>query len=138
MCAPLADDAAEVRSAEIAGLLPFVNAHPQGFDMVVGERGESLSGGQRQSVAVARAVINDPPILLLDEPTAGMAHSSEEDLKQRLRDFAASKTVLLVSHRTSLLDLVDRIIVMDGGRIVADGPKEQVITALRQGRIGKA
>lgn len=138
MGAPLADDAAVVRAAEIAGLLPLVNAHPQGFDMVVGERGESLSGGQRQSVAVARAVINDPPILLLDEPTAAMDHSSEEDLKKRLRAFAAGKTVLLVSHRTSLLDLVDRIIVMDGGRIVADGPKEQVITALRQGRIGKA
>ncbi|WP_342133454.1 type I secretion system permease/ATPase [Hydrogenophaga sp. OTU3427] len=138
MGAPLADDAAVVKAAGIAGLLPLVNAHPQGFDMVVGERGESLSGGQRQSVAIARAVINDPPILLLDEPTAAMDHSSEEDLKKRLRDFAAGKTMLLVSHRTSLLDLVDRVIVMDGGRIVADGPKEQVITALRQGRIGKA
>jgi ATP-binding cassette subfamily C protein LapB len=138
MGAPLADDAAVVKAADIAGLLPLVNAHPQGFDMVVGERGESLSGGQRQSVAIARAVINDPPILLLDEPTAAMDHSSEEELKKRLRDFAAPKTVLLVSHRTSLLDLVDRIIVMDGGRIVADGPKDQVITALRQGRIGKA
>jgi ATP-binding cassette, subfamily C, bacterial LapB len=138
MGAPLADDAAVVKAAEIAGLLPLVNAHPQGFDMVVGERGESLSGGQRQSVAIARAVINDPPILLLDEPTAAMDHSSEEDLKKRLRDFAAGKTMLLVSHRTSLLDLVDRVIVMDAGRIVADGPKEQVITALRQGRIGKA
>ena len=84
------------------------------------------------------AVINDPPILLLDEPTSAMDHSSEEDLKKRLRDFAVAKTVLLVSHRTSLLDLVDRVIVMDGGRIVADGPKDQVITALRQGRIGKA
>jgi ATP-binding cassette subfamily C protein LapB len=138
MGAPLADDAAVVAAAEIAGLLPLVNAHPQGFDMVVGERGESLSGGQRQSVAIARAVINDPPILLLDEPTAAMDHSSEEDLKKRLREFAAPKTVLLVSHRTSLLDLVDRIIVMDGGRVVADGPKDQVVTALRQGRIGKA
>jgi len=138
MGAPLADDAAVVRAAEIAGLLPFINAHPQGFDMVVGERGESLSGGQRQSVAVARAVINDPPILLLDEPTAAMDHSSEEELKRRLTDFAQGKTVILVSHRTSLLDLVDRIIVIDGGRIMADGPKEQVITALRQGRIGKA
>jgi ATP-binding cassette subfamily C protein LapB len=138
MGAPLADDAAVVQAAHLAGLLPLVNSHPQGFDMVVGERGESLSGGQRQSVAVARAVINDPPILLLDEPTASMDHSSEEDLKKRLRDFAAHKTMLLVSHRTSLLDLVDRVIVMDGGRVVADGPKEQVVAALRQGRIGKA
>jgi ATP-binding cassette subfamily C protein LapB len=67
-----------------------------------------------------------------------MDFSSEEDIKQRLKAYAKDKTVLLISHRTALLDLVDRIIVMDGGRIVADGPKEQVITALRQGRVGKA
>jgi ATP-binding cassette subfamily C protein LapB len=106
--------------------------------MLVGERGESLSGGQRQGVAIARAVINDPPILLLDEPTSSMDYSSEDDIKRRIGEFAQGKTVLLVSHRTSMLDLADRIIVMDGGRIMADGPKEQVVTALRQGRIGKA
>lgn len=138
MGAPLADDASVLRATEIAGLLPLVNAHPKGFDMLVGERGESLSGGQRQGVAIARAVINEPPILLLDEPTSSMDHSSEEDIKRRLTQFAQGKTVVLISHRTSLLDLVDRIIVMDAGRIVADGPKDQVVQALRQGRIGKA
>jgi ATP-binding cassette subfamily C protein LapB len=76
--------------------------------------------------------------LLLDEPTSSMDHSSEEDIKRHLTVFACDKTVLLISHRTALLDLTDRIIVMDGGRIMADGPKEQVMTALRQGRIGKA
>jgi len=136
--APLADDADVLKAATLGGILDLVNSHPQGFDMVVGERGESLSGGQRQGVAIARAVINDPPILLLDEPTSSMDHSSEEDIKKRLMQFVDGKTVLLVSHRTSLLDLVDRIIVMDAGRIVADGPKEQVVQALRQGRIGKA
>ncbi len=136
--APLADDADVLHAAGIAGILDLVNTHPQGFDMVVGERGESLSGGQRQGVAIARAVINDPPILLLDEPTASMDHSSEEEVKKRLREFMPGKTVILISHRTSLLDLVDRIIVMDAGRIVADGPKDQVVQALRQGRIGKA
>ncbi len=136
--APLADEAAIVKAAEIGGILSLVNQHPKGFDMLVGERGESLSGGQRQGVAIARAVINDPPIVLLDEPTSSMDHSSEEDIKRRLAEFAKGKTVLVISHRTSLLDLADRIIVMDGGRIMADGPKEQVITALRQGRIGKA
>jgi ATP-binding cassette, subfamily C, bacterial LapB len=136
--APLADDESVLKAARIAGILDLVNNHPQGFDMLVGERGESLSGGQRQGVAIARAVINDPPILLLDEPTASMDHSSEEDIKKRLAEFAPGKTVVLISHRTSLLDLVDRIIVMDAGRIVADGPKEQVVQALRQGRIGKA
>jgi ATP-binding cassette subfamily C protein LapB len=127
-----------VKAAEIGGILGLVNQHPQGFDMLVGERGESLSGGQRQGVAIARAVINDPPILLLDEPTSSMDYSSEDDIKRRISEFAQGKTVLLVSHRTSMLDLADRIIVMDAGRIMADGPKEQVVTALRQGRIGKA
>ena len=89
-------------------------------------------------MAIARAVINDPPILLLDEPTSSMDYSSEEDIKRRMTEFARDKTVVLISHRTALLDMVERIIVMDGGRIVADGPKEQVVTALRQGRIGKA
>ena len=138
MGAPLAEDAAIVKAAELGGILGLVNQHPQGFDMLVGERGESLSGGQRQGVAIARAVINDPPILLLDEPTSSMDFSSEDDIKRRLSEYAQGKTVVLISHRTSLLNLVDRIIVMDGGRIMADGPKEQVITALRQGRIGKA
>ena len=138
MGAPLATDADVVKAAEAGGILGLVNQHPQGFDMLVGERGESLSGGQRQGVAIARAVINNPAILLLDEPTSSMDYSSEDDIKRRLAEFALDKTVVLISHRTSLLDLVDRIVVMDGGKIVADGPKEQVITALKQGRIGKA
>jgi len=136
--APLADDADVLKAATLSGIVELVNQQPEGFDMLVGERGESLSGGQRQGVAIARAVINDPSILLLDEPTSSMDHSSEEDIKKRLQQFVPGKTVVLVSHRTSLLDLVERIIVMDAGRIVADGPKEQVIQALRQGRIGKA
>lgn len=138
MKSPLADDADVLKAAQVAGLLELVNHHPQGFDMLVGERGESLSGGQRQGVAIARAVIDDPSILLMDEPTASMDHSSEEDVKRRLAEFMRGKTTVIISHRASLLDLVDRIIVMDAGRIVADGPKDQVVMALRQGRIGKA
>ncbi|ANQ83790.1 toxin secretion ABC transporter permease and ATP-binding protein [Azoarcus olearius] len=137
MGAPLAEDADVIRAAEVAGIADFVNAHPQGFEMLIGERGESLSGGQRQGVAIARAVINDPPILLLDEPTASMDHSSEEGVKRRLGEYAKNKTMIVITHRTSLLDLVDRVIVVDGGRIVADGPKAQVVEALRQGRIGR-
>ncbi|MFV0662067.1 type I secretion system permease/ATPase [Denitromonas sp.] len=133
-----ADDADVVRAAELAGIAEFVNSHPQGFDMLVGERGESLSGGQRQGVAIARALINDPPILLMDEPTGSMDHSSEEYVKQQLRSCTAGKTMIVITHRTSLLELVDRIIVVDGGKIVADGPKAQVVEALRQGRIGRA
>ncbi|KAF7600638.1 MAG: type I secretion system permease/ATPase [Candidatus Dactylopiibacterium carminicum] len=138
MGSPLADDAAILTAADLAGVTEFANMHPQGFDMQIGERGESLSGGQRQAVAIARAVLNDGPILLLDEPSSNMDHQSEEQLKQRLRVYAASKTLLLVTHRTSLLDLVDRLIVIDNGSIVADGPKAQVVDALQQGRIGRA
>jgi ATP-binding cassette subfamily C protein LapB len=132
------DDLALLQAAEVAGIKEFVDVHPRGFDLVVGERGESLSGGQRQGVAIARAVVSDPPILLMDEPTGAMDFSSEENVKGQLRTFAADKTLLVVTHRTSLLELVDRIIVMDNGKIVADGPKAQVVEALRQGRIEKA
>jgi ATP-binding cassette subfamily C protein LapB len=105
--------------------------------MPVGERGESLSGGQRQGVALARAVLGDPPILLLDEPTGAMDFSTEEGVRQRLARYAAGKTLVLVTHRTSLLDLVDRVVVIDGGKVVADGPKAQVFDALAQGKVGK-
>ncbi len=138
LATPHADDMALRRAAQISGIAEFVNVHPRGFDMLVGERGESLSGGQRQGVAIARGVINDPPILLLDEPTSFMDFSTEDAVKGQLREFAADKTMIIVTHRTSLLDLVDRIIVIDGGKVVADGPKAQVIEALRQGRIEKS
>ncbi len=137
MAHPTADDAAVLKAAEFGGLLEFVNSHPQGFDMMIGERGESLSGGQRQGVAIGRALIGEPPILLLDEPTGSMDHSSEGTIKNRLKKASAGKTMIVITHRTSLLELVDRIIVLDAGKIVADGPKDQVIKALRQGRIGR-
>ena len=137
MGAPYADDASILAAANLAGVSEFANLHPNGFDMLIGERGESLSGGQRQSVAVARALINDPPILLLDEPSSNMDHQSEAQLRKRLGEVSASKTIMLVTHRTALLELVDRLIVIDNGQIMADGPKEQVIEALRQGRVGR-
>ena len=133
-----ASDEQVVEAARIGGILDFVNGHPQGFDMMVGERGESLSGGQRQGVALARAVIGRPSILLLDEPTGAMDHSTEEEVKRQLAEFAQGRTLIIVTHRTSLLALATRVVVVDGGRIVADGPKDRVIEALRQGRIGRA
>lgn len=136
--APYADDSTIVAAAEVAGLTQFVNRHPKGFDMLIGERGESLSGGQRQEVAIARAVLMDPPVLLLDEPTSAMDFSTEHGFKERLKRFAAHKTVVIVTHRSSLIDLATRIIVVDDGRIVADGPREQVVEALQSGRVGRA
>jgi ATP-binding cassette subfamily C protein LapB len=136
--APYADDATIVAAAEAGGLTEFVNRHPAGFDMMIGERGESLSGGQRQGVAIARAFLMDPPILLLDEPTSAMDFSSEQQFKERLKVAAGHKTVIIVTHRNSLLDLATRVIVVDDGKIVADGPRDQVIQALQSGRIGRA
>ncbi|EED66595.1 type I secretion system permease/ATPase [Comamonas testosteroni] len=134
--APFAGESDMLHAARIAGVDEFVARNPRGYDMLVGERGESLSGGQRQSIAVARALINDPAILLLDEPSSNLDNQSEAQLKRRLEEAARDKTILLVTHRTALLTLVDRLIVIDGGKIVADGGKEQVIEALKQGRIG--
>ena len=127
-----------LKALDIAGLQSLVNSHPHGVDLQVGERGQSLSGGQKQSVAIARALVHDPAILLLDEPTSSMDNASEEAFKTHLSKVAQGKTVLVVTHRTSLLSLVDRIIVMDGGKVVADGPRDTVVEALRKGQIGRA
>lgn len=138
LSAPHAEDAAIIQAARVGGIDEFINSHPQGYDMAIGERGETLSGGQKQGVGIARAIINHPPILLLDEPTSAMDHSGEEVVKQRLKQEAAGKTMILISHRSSLFDLVDRIIVIDSGRVVADGAKKDIIEALKAGKIGKA
>jgi ATP-binding cassette subfamily C protein LapB len=136
--APYADDAAMVRAAEIAGVTEFVHPSAQGFDLRIGERGEGLSGGQRQTVAVARALLLDPPVLIMDEPTNALDNRSEETFKTKLDNALPGKTFLLVTHRASLLTLVPRLIVLDGGRVVADGPKEQVMQALSGGKISVA
>ena len=131
-------DDALLDAVRLSGLTDFVNQHPAGLAMPVGEHGQLLSGGQRQSVTIARALLNDPAILLFDEPTGSMDHSSEEEFKRNIAQFAEGKTLVVITHRTSLLELVNRIIVIDAGKIVADGAKEQVVEALRQGRIGRA
>ena len=129
------DDERIVRAAERSGVAAFVNRHPLGFDMPVGEHGSMLSGGQRQAVGLARALVQDAPILLLDEPTGSMDNSSEEHIKRELAGVVHDKTLILITHRASLLELVERVIVVDAGKVVADGPKAQVLEALRAGRI---
>ncbi|MBO3276450.1 type I secretion system permease/ATPase [Pseudomonas schmalbachii] len=131
-------DARMLEVAEMTGVVELARQHPLGFDRPLGERGQLLSGGQRQAVLMARALLLDPPILLLDEPTSAMDHSSEEVLRHKLHDHCRDKTLLLVTHRTSMLSLVDRLVVLDGGHIVADGPKDAVIEALRNGQVGQA
>lgn len=132
---PHAEDHAILRAADIAGVTEFVNRNPSGFNMQVGERGERLSGGQRQSIAVARALLRDPPVLVMDEPTNAMDNTTEELFKRKLHETIAGKTLVLITHRASLLSLVDRVIVMDSGRVIADGSKENVLTALKHGQI---
>lgn len=136
--APYVDDATVLRAAELTGVSEFTQNHPRGLDMPTGERGSHLSGGQRQSVALARAVLLDPPILVFDEPTNALDNRSEEQFKVRLEKHLRAQTLLLVTHRMSLLSLVNRLIVMDGGRVIADGPKEQVLEAISGGRVRAA
>lgn len=132
---PMVEDAAILRAAEMAGVAEFVDLHPLGYDMPVGERGEGLSGGQRQAVIIARALLRDPPVMVMDEPSNSMDVMSESRLVQRLREGLAARTFVLITHRSSLLALVDRLILLDDGRVVADGPREQVLDALKEGRI---
>lgn len=132
------EDELVLQAAELAGVHEFARLHPQGYDLPVGERGQQLSGGQRQNVALARALLLDPPILLLDEPTSAMDNTGEERLKQRLAAVIVDKTVLLVTHRASMLSLVDRLIIIDRGQVIADGPKEAVMDALKKGQISVA
>ncbi len=136
--APYVDEASVIRAATVAGVEDFVRNHPHGYDLQVGEGGRLLSGGQRQAVAVARALLMDPPILVLDEPTSSMDNSTETAFKARLSEILPGKTLLLITHRNTMLSLVDRLIVIDGGRVVADGPKSAVLDALMKGRVRAA
>lgn len=138
MRSPHADDATVLKAAFIGGIDEYVNAHPKGFDLLVGERGETLSGGQKQGVGIARAFVSSPAIVLLDEPTSAMDHSGEDAVKKRLADATQGNTMVLISHRSALFDLVERLIVIDAGKVVADGNKANVIEALRAGKVGKA
>ncbi|KEA63191.1 ABC transporter, transmembrane region:ABC transporter:Peptidase C39, bacteriocin processing [Marinobacterium lacunae] len=132
---PQASDAEMLQAARLAGVEQFVNLHPMGFDMQVGERGQALSGGQRQSIAIARALLHQPSLLIMDEPSNSMDNASEDQFKRQLNEVLEGRTLLMITHKMSLLTLVDRLIVVDQGQIVADGPKDTVLEALKQGRL---
>ena len=133
MARPEATDDEIIAAAKAAGVDDFVSRHPRGYDMNVGERGTNLSGGQRQSVAIARLLLTKPKIVFLDEPSGSMDLASERQLIKQLKIAFDNKTTLIIStHRYSMLEIVDRLIVVEQGRIVADGPKEKVIQALQR------
>ncbi len=115
-----------VRAAWVAGVHEFVQHTPEGYAMQVGENGQNLSGGQRQAVALARALLHDPDVLILDEPTSNIDGATETRIKSRLKKVMANKTIIINMHRMSLLELTTRLIVLQDGKIVADGPTKEV------------
>ncbi len=135
---PLATDKDIMSAAERAGVTSFTQQDTAGLEKQVGEGGQFLSGGQRQSVAIARALLSKPPVLLMDEPTSSMDNRSEMYIKHQLGNLADSDTLILITHKTSMLDVVDRIIVMEKGQIIADGPKSKVLSQLRDGNTNQA
>lgn len=133
-----APDRSVLRAAELAGVMEFLKDSQHGLDTQVGERGDSLSGGQRQAVAIARALLYDPPVLILDEPTASMDPASENRLKRRLEHLTKGRTTILITHKGAMLTLVDKLILIDRGKIIDFGPKDVVIKKLQARAYGTA
>jgi ATP-binding cassette subfamily C protein LapB len=121
------DDEAMIRAAELSGTHQFMGAIANGYDLRLADRGEGLSGGQRQSIAIARALATQPRIVVFDEPSSAMDSQTETGLIQRLQQELKGKTFVLITHRPPLLQLVERILLIDKGRVVADGPRDQVL-----------
>ena len=120
------DDAYVLNIAKVSGVDDFVAGHPQGYDMELRERGEGLSGGQRQSINLARALLHNPNLLVLDEPTSSMDSATEKSVIERLRAWIGTQTLVTVTHRNTLLELADRVLVMDEGSVMADTTPEQL------------
>jgi len=114
--------------SKLAGVHDFLGKHESGYDLILGERGEGLSGGERQSITLARALISNPGILIMDEPTNSMDKQTEVQFIKRMKDIIEDKTLIIVTHKMPLLHLVDRVIIIDNGKIIADGPKEKILS----------
>ena len=118
-----------VSAAKVAGVDDFLRQHPEGYGLRLGERGEGLSGGQRQAIAIARALLSRPKVLLLDEATSAMDQAAEATLLQRLDQAMGGATVITITHKASLLQMVDKIVVMDQGRVAMQGTPEELLRA---------
>jgi ATP-binding cassette, subfamily C, bacterial LapB len=130
--APHASDEELLRVAQVTGVAALAANHPKGYGMLIGERGETLSGGQKQAIALARALLAKPEVLLLDEPTSGMDMGSERMVLDALKPMLEGRTLVVVTHKPSLLQFVDRIVVLNDGQKVADGPRDEVLQALNR------
>jgi len=131
--APLATDQQILEALQITGALNFVQEKKEGLDHIILEGGVGFSGGQRQALLLARLLIRQPKILLLDEPTAAIDDVSEKQLIDHLKGYLAHRTLVVATHRRAVLELVDRILVVNDGKIVMDGPRDQI---LNQSQVG--
>lgn len=135
---PNATDEEILTAARLAGVEAFIAGHPLGYEMPVSEGGRSLSGGQKQAIGLARALIRQPKILFLDEPTAHFDVRSEAEFLNRLKVLAAQDmTIIISTHRLSLLAFVERLLLFEQGKLVADGPRDKIIEMLQSGRVKK-
>ncbi|PJB71448.1 MAG: type I secretion system permease/ATPase [Alphaproteobacteria bacterium CG_4_9_14_3_um_filter_47_13] len=132
---PQATEEEILGAAKFSGAHDFVSRHPMGYDAPVGERGEGLSGGQRQAIALARAMLLQPNIMVCDEPTNAMDVQAENAFVQHIKEQIKDKTFILITHRQHLLALVDRLILIDQGKIIMDGSRDKVMEALAQGKV---
>jgi len=122
-----------IKASIVSGTYEFAHAHPRGYDMPIGERGAGLSGGQRQSVGVARALLGNPDIHLMDEPTNSMDQTTETELIRNLKHEFKDETLIVVTHKMKILDLAERVIVMHQSKLILDGKKEEVLQKLKGG-----
>jgi ATP-binding cassette subfamily C protein LapB len=132
---PQATDAMILEAAVKAGVHEFIARHPMGYDAPVGEHGAGLSGGQRQAIALARAMLIKPKVMVFDEPTNAMDSQAEANFMSYVKKDINERTLILITHKQSMLGLVDRLILIDQGRVVSDGPRDEVIKALAEGKI---
>jgi ATP-binding cassette, subfamily C, bacterial LapB len=129
------DDAELLRAAELSGTHSFMGRIANGYDLILADRGEGLSGGQRQSISIARALAGSPQIVVFDEPTSAMDAGTEQALIERLERELKGRTFVIITHRPALLRLVERVIVIEEGKIGADGPRDAVIQQLQRPRV---
>lgn len=120
---------------KLTNLDKFVSSHPHGLDLMIGERGEALSNGQRQALVLTRTFLRDPPILLLDEPTSMMDSPTETHIQKTIRETFPDRTLILVTHRASLIESVNHLLVIDEGKIAAQGPRDEVLEAIKAGKV---
>ncbi|MDH5723041.1 MAG: peptidase domain-containing ABC transporter, partial [Alphaproteobacteria bacterium] len=132
---PDASEQEILKAAELAGVHEFIARHPMGYDAPVGENGSGLSGGQKQAVALARALIKTPNMIICDEPTNAMDVQAETVFCNSIKQVVEGRTLILITHKNSMLPMLDRLILVHGGKILMDGPRDEVLRALDSGQV---